>query len=1009
VPHIDLGEVCHRLADRRPSRAEANVQSDVRLLLLAAGLNLRDGDLLDVVLEAPVGVRRRIDVEVGATVLEVKKDLRVGNVRSEAVGQLAGYVRDRIAVMGTRYVGVLTDGAEWHLYHLDADDFSLVSSFYLDQRSPDADGLCIWLDGVLATRDQIIPTPAEIERRLGAGTPAHALDIADLMALFRRHRRNPSVALKRELWAKLLTTALGTSFSDEDELFVEHTLLVATAEIIGHAVIGFDPADPSIGAATLLGGHLFAEAQIRGAVEEDFFDWVIEVPGGEAFVKTLAHRLSRFRWSAVEHDVMKVLYESVIGPETRHSLGEYYTPDWLAEAVVETVIEEPLTQRALDPACGSGTFLFHAVRRYLRAAEEAGLGPGDAISGVTNRVYGVDVHPVAVTLARITYLLAIGRQLLASPDRPPFSVPVYLGDAVQWGQTQSLLNTEALVVPTNDGAQLFADELRFPDRVVEDAGRFDSLVAELADIASRPGRSPSPPSLAGVFRRYAIHPEDQPTINATFATMCSLHDEGRNHIWGYYVRNLARPLWLSRRDNRMDVLMGNPPWLSYRFMPADMKANFRAMCSDRGFWAGSSVATHQDLSALFAARAVEQYLRIGGRFGFVMPLALLSRRQFEGFRSGHWGSRNIDVVEATFEGLGTSIGVKPSFFPVPASAVFGTRSTTAKALRGATETWAGRLTTRNPNLETARQRITRTPVEAANINLNRSPYHPRFLQGAALVPKLVVFVEDGAVNPLGAGAGRRSVRSRRSSNEKRPWKDLPGLSGSIERQFLRPVYVGDSVLPFLTREPQMAVIPWDGTSIAKTVNERLDLYPGLRQWWQEATRVWETNRGATNSLSLDEQLDYRRKLSEQLPGPTHRVVYNKSGMYLASTYLPDSRAIIDQQLYWAAVSGRNEARYLTAILNSDELLQRVRPLQSRGEHNPRHFDKLPWEMGIPLFEPGDKLHQDLVALAIRAEQVSAAVELPSTSFQSLRRLVRGALGEDGVAARIDEAVRELLG
>jgi hypothetical protein len=364
VPGLSIGlpTIAARLADRQSVRAEATVQSDVRLLLLAADLNLRDGDLEDVNLEAPVGVRRRIDVELGATVFEVKRDLRLGNIREEAVGQLAGYVRERVEVLGSRYVGVLTDGAEWHLYHLDGAEFRLVSSFLLDQRSLDVDGLVVWLDGVLATTDRVTPTPRDILRRLGAGSSAHALDVADLTALYARGRKSPSVRLKRELWAKLLTTALGTSFADEDELFVEHSLLVAMAEIIGHAVVGIDPTDPSISPATLLAGHLFTAAQIRGVVEEDFFDWIIEVEGGAAFVRTLARRLSRFSWVEVEHDVMKVLYESVIAPDTRHRLGEYYTPDWLAAAMVEKAVDDPLQQRVLDPACGSGTFLFQAVR-----------------------------------------------------------------------------------------------------------------------------------------------------------------------------------------------------------------------------------------------------------------------------------------------------------------------------------------------------------------------------------------------------------------------------------------------------------------------------------------------------------------------------------------------------------------------------------------------------------------------------------------------------------------------
>ncbi len=86
---------------------------------------------------------------------------------------------------------------------------------------------------MLATGDGITPTPAEFVRRLGAGSPTFALDVADLTALYERHRGQPGVVMKRSLWSKLLSTALGTAFLDQDSLFVEHTLLVITAEIIG--------------------------------------------------------------------------------------------------------------------------------------------------------------------------------------------------------------------------------------------------------------------------------------------------------------------------------------------------------------------------------------------------------------------------------------------------------------------------------------------------------------------------------------------------------------------------------------------------------------------------------------------------------------------------------------------------------------------------------------------------------------------------------------------------------
>jgi hypothetical protein len=107
------------------------------------------------VLESPAGQRRRIDVEVGFTVFEVKRDLRVGNVRVDAVRQLTGYVAARTAALQQRYVGVLTDGAEWHLYHFHAGTLRLVSSLLVDPGSPDVVGLCVWLEGVLATAEKI--------------------------------------------------------------------------------------------------------------------------------------------------------------------------------------------------------------------------------------------------------------------------------------------------------------------------------------------------------------------------------------------------------------------------------------------------------------------------------------------------------------------------------------------------------------------------------------------------------------------------------------------------------------------------------------------------------------------------------------------------------------------------------------------------------------------------------------------------------------------------------------
>lgn len=1017
---LDLRVLLRRLAERGRARSEAEVRADVRQLLLAGGLGLGEHDF-------STGSRsqseewRGLAVRVVPAVIEVRKDLRPDGVVDYAEQQLDIGLAARSHRTGQRYVGVLTDGTEWRLYHRVYAELQQAKSATLtiNPSAPNAEELLSWLEAVLATGQHIKPTPQEIARKLGAESPSYALDFTELEAIYAKCHDRSSVKVKRELWAKLLATASGTNFTDNDSLFIDHTLLVAMAKVVGHAVVGFRPEDDTYTAATIMSGTLFSQAQIGSVIEADFFDWIVDVPEGERFIKDLARRLTRFAWGEVEHDVMKVLYESIIPQQVRHRLGEYYTPDWLAEEIVAECVNDPLSQRVLDASCGSGTFLFHAVRSYAAAAETAGRSSPEIIREVVEHVIGFDVHPVAVTLARVTYLLAIGMRRLEASDRPGFAVPVYLSDSLRWGKELTLWSDNALSVPTDHQGFVndpeFADptkhtnRLRFPDRVVANTQRFDQLITELAGKAANRQRGAPLPSLTATLQRFGIHnDDDRYLLEQTFEHLCELHDEGRDHIWGYYARNLARPVWLTRPDNRIDVLVGNPPWLAYRYMTRLQQASFRAMSVQRGLWAGGSVATHQDLSALFVARCIELYLRPGGRFGYVMPLAALTRNQYAGFRSGHYSIQG-EPVKVAFERPWDLHRIKPRFFRQAVGVVLGRRNSSdagATPLDGQVpEVWSGRFETKTASRAEAAASIARLIGETAPGGRD-SLYAARFSEGATVVPQVLFLVTANAVGPLGTGAGRRAVKSRRSTREKKPWKDLDSLHGIVEEQFIRPLHLGESVLPFRCLRPPQAVIPWDHQHLLHGQDERIDLYPGLAEWWRSAETVWAENR--SSELSLAGQLDYRRKLTRQFPVADHRVVFSASGMYVAAAVVTDPAAVVEHQLYWGPTACLDEARFLTAILNSTILTMAVRHLQSRGEHNPRHFDKYIFRLPIPLYDPSDATHTRLVALAERAEQVAVRVTLPAQRFETQRRRIREALVGDGVGEDIDAIVKILL-
>jgi hypothetical protein len=84
---LDLIQHLASIADRESPRSEADLASAIQTLLLLADLNLEDPQ---VRLETPAQNRRRIDIETGRTVIECKKDLRTGNVRSDGIDQLHG-------------------------------------------------------------------------------------------------------------------------------------------------------------------------------------------------------------------------------------------------------------------------------------------------------------------------------------------------------------------------------------------------------------------------------------------------------------------------------------------------------------------------------------------------------------------------------------------------------------------------------------------------------------------------------------------------------------------------------------------------------------------------------------------------------------------------------------------------------------------------------------------------------------------------------------------------------
>jgi len=190
-----------------------------------------------------------------------------------------------------------------------------------------------------------------------------------------------------------------------------------------------------------------ARFNIAYLFERDEYDWVFDLdvaPRLDAFFRDLGAFLLSIDWSQeVGLDLLKRVYQNIVPREIRRQLGEFYTPDWIAQLIIwralhilvkgsppqEAIVPDPIDRavelidefykkrgripRFIDPTCGSFTFGVHYISTLLKwyAAKRVNINPVEFARMVMDSVIGIDLNPVAVITAKVNYLLQIHRLL----------------------------------------------------------------------------------------------------------------------------------------------------------------------------------------------------------------------------------------------------------------------------------------------------------------------------------------------------------------------------------------------------------------------------------------------------------------------------------------------------------------------------------------------------------------------------------------------------------------------
>lgn len=389
-------------------------------------------------------------------------------------------------------------------------------------------------------------------------------------------------------------------------------------------------------------GEQYDLAGIKDFFEEGFFGWYLDVADEETLnkIRLMAEKMETFEPATASikpeavRDILKDLYQELVPRAIRHDLGEYLTPDWLAEFTIsETGYEGE--GRVLDPACGSGTFLIESIKILRENSEKEGE---ELLQHILENVVGFDLNPVSVISARTNYLMALGELAFHSSE---LRIPVYQSDSIltpsehvdvrafgkkgSGGTSYSVETDEGeFRVPALGSRQKIGDFLEKVQQMIEVQGSTDEFL-ELLE------------------KEMDLDENLEDVSKSLYGKISKLEEEGRDGVWTDLLRNRMAPEF----TGEFDYVMGNPPWINWQSISEDYRGKTKDLWQNYNLFSLSGSAGRlgggkKDISMLFTYVSADNYLAEGGKLGFLIPEPnFKSEKTGDGFRNFNQGKFSL--------------------------------------------------------------------------------------------------------------------------------------------------------------------------------------------------------------------------------------------------------------------------------------------------------------------------------------------------------------------------------
>ncbi|MEM3667929.1 MAG: N-6 DNA methylase, partial [Thermoplasmatales archaeon] len=379
-------------------------------------------------------------------------------------------------------------------------------------------------------------------------------------------------------------------------------------------------------------GGIFRQVGIKNLFEADYFAWYLDEKNDEIVnsIFEIIKKLLDYEPATVEltpervKDLFKRLYQNLVPRDIRHKLGEYFTPDWLAELLLDEVgyYGNP-DLKIMDPACGSGTFLVLAIKRINNYAEEHFVDKRTLLQKICNNVKGVDLNPLAVLASKANYLIALADLLRYRPSEG-IEIPVYLADSILVSRKATYTGKWEVCLNTSEG------EFRLPHEVIDK--NLLHTVLSLIEECVKNKYSEKDFQESAFKKLTGLDQESIDSIIQLYKKILELEKAGKNKIWVRLLKNSFAPLLMEK----FDYVVGNPPWINWENLPEQYRKNTKGLWNyygllekTKGMGLGK---VKRDMAMLFTVRCLDIYVKDDGKYSFLIPFTAYKTQAGAGFR-----------------------------------------------------------------------------------------------------------------------------------------------------------------------------------------------------------------------------------------------------------------------------------------------------------------------------------------------------------------------------------------